>query len=71
MKNLLISLNEDGVLYYFSDGKLEDRINLFYQIPQIKYKVCTINMNEFMKDEYREFSYDDNLYYLYTITRSS
>ena len=71
LKNLLISLNEDGVLYYFSDGKLEDRINLFYQIPQIKYKVSTINMNEFMKDEYREFSYDDNLYYLYTITRSS
>ena len=69
LENLLISLDEnDGVLYYFSDGKLEDRINLFYKIPKIKYKVTTIDMNEIMKEEYKEFNPNDNLYYLYTIT---
>ena len=70
LNNLIISLNgKEGILYYFSDGKLEDRINLFYKIPNIKYKVDTIDMNEIMKEEYREFSQSDNLYYLYTITK--
>ena len=70
LNNLLVSLDpDDGVLYYFSDGKLEDRINLFYKIPKIKYKVSTIDMNEIMKNEYKEFNRDDNLYYLYTITK--
>ena len=71
LNNLLITLDEtNGILYYFSDGKLEDRINLFYQVPNIKYKVTTIDLNEIMKDEYKEFNHDDNLYYLYTITRA-
>ena len=71
LDNLVISLDEDnGVLYYFSDGKLEDRINLFYKIPKIKYKVTTIDMNSIMKEEYKEFNHNDNLYYLYTITKT-
>ena len=71
LNNLVLSLDENnGILYYFSDGKLEDRINLFYKIPNIKYKVTTIDMNEIMKEEYKEFHHNDNLYYLYTITRS-
>ena len=71
LNNLIISLDEtSGILYYFSDGKLEDRINLFYQVPNIKYKVTTIDLNETMKEEYKEFNHDDNLYYLYTITRA-
>ena len=71
LNNLVLSLVEKkGILYYFSDGKLEDRINLFYKIPNIKYKVTTIDMNEIMKEEYKEFHHNDNLYYLYTITRS-
>ena len=71
LTNLLILLDEnDGVLYYFSNGKMEDRINLFYKVPKIKYKVATIDMNETMKDEYKEFNQNDNIYYLYTITKS-
>ena len=59
-----------GVLYYFSNGKMEDRSQLFYKTDKIKYKVETIDMNETMKDEYREFNKSDNVYYLYTITRA-
>ena len=71
LTNLLILLDEnDGVLYYFSNGKMEDRINLFYKVPKIKYKVATIDMNETMKDEYKEFNQNDNIYYLYIITKS-
>ena len=32
-------------------------------------KVDIIDMNETMKDEYKEFNKSDNVYYLYTITR--
>ena len=71
LTNLLIWLIEnEGVLYYFSNGKMEDRINLFYKVPKIKYKVTTIDMNEIMKEEYKEFNQSDNIYYLYTITKS-
>ena len=71
MTNLLVMLDEtEGVLYYFSNGKMEDRINLFFQVPKIKYKVSTIDMNEIMKDEYKDFNQSDNIYYLYTITKS-
>ena len=71
LTNLLILLDEnEGVLYYFSNGKIEDRINLFYKVPKIKYKVATIDMNETMKEEYKEFNESDNIYYLYTITKS-
>ena len=49
---------------------MEDRINLFYKVKNIKYKVATIDMNETMKEEYKEFNQSDNIYYLYTITKS-
>ena len=49
---------------------MEDRINLFYKVPKIKYKVATIDMNETMKEEYKEFNQSDNIYYLYTITKT-
>ena len=69
--NLLILLDEnEGVIYYFSNGKMEDRINLFYKVPKIKYKVAAIDMNETMKEEYKEFNQSDNIYYLYIITKS-
>jgi hypothetical protein len=71
LNNILIMLSIDkGVFYYFSNGKMEDRINLFYKVPKIKYKVATIDMNETMKEEYKEFNQSDNIYYLYTITKS-
>jgi len=71
LTNLLLSLSEnDGILYYFSNAKLEERINLFYNVPKIKYKVTTIDMNETMKEEYKEFNPSDNMYYLYEITKS-
>ena len=70
LENLLICLTDDGILYYFSDGKLEDRINLFYKIPKLKYKLTIIDMNNIMKEEYKEFNSNDNIYYLYTITQS-
>ena len=70
LTNLVSWLDEnEGVLYYFSDGKIEDRTHLFFKIDKIKYKVDTIDMNEIMKEEYKEFNKSDNLYYLYTITR--
>ena len=71
LKNLVISLEEkDGILYYFSDGKLDDRISLFNKVPNIKYKVTIIDTNSIMKEEYKEFNYNDNIYYLYTITKT-
>ena len=70
LTNLLILLEDEGVIYYFSNGTMEDRINLFYKVPKIKYKVATIDMNETMKDEYKDFNQSDNIYYLYTITKS-
>ena len=70
LTNLLILLDEEvGTLYYFSNGKIEDRINLFYKVPKIKFKVATIDMNEEMKEEYKEFNQNDNIYYLYIITK--
>jgi len=71
LMSLVASLQpKDGVLYYFSDGKIEDRINLLYKIQNIKYKVSTIDTNEVMGEEYKQFNKNDNLYYLYTITRT-
>ena len=71
LNNLLVLLDEnEGVLYYFSNGTMEDRINLFYKVKNIKYIVATIDMNETMKEEYKEFNQSDNIYYLYTITKS-
>ena len=71
LNNLLVLLDEnEGILYYFSNGTMEDRINLFYKVKNIKYKVATIDMNETMKEEYKEFNQSDNIYYLYTITKS-
>ena len=62
---------DSGVLYYFSNGKMDDRSQLFVKVNKIKYKVDTIDMNEAMKDEYKEFNKSDNVYYLYTITREN
>ena len=59
----------NGVLYYFSNGKMDDRSQLFVKVNKIKYKVYTIDMNETMKDEYKEFNKSDNIYYLYTISK--
>ena len=66
---ILKSLKANGVFYYFSDAKLEDRISLFQKVPKIQYTVTIIDLNKAMKEEYKEFNYEDNLYYLYTITR--
>ena len=68
LTNLSTWLEENnGVLYYFSNGKMDDRSQLFVKVNKIKYKVTTIDMNETMKDEYKEFNKSDNVYYLYTI----
>ena len=48
---------------------MEDRSQLFFKVNKIKYKVDVIDMNETMKDEYKEFNKSDNVYFLYTITR--
>ena len=65
-----MSMVENGVFYYFSYAKVEDRINLFYKIQGIRYKMTTIDMNTVMKEEYEEFNSSDNIYYLYTITKN-
>ena len=70
LQNLLKCLYNDGIIYYFSDGKLEDRMELFYKISNLKFNMTIIDMNEIMKEEYREFNQKDNIYYLYTITKS-
>ena len=65
LTNLSTWLEENnGVLYYFSNGKMDDRSQLFVKVNKIKYKVTTIDMNETMKDEYKEFNKSDNVYYL-------
>ena len=70
LNNILMSMVENGVFYYFSYAKVEDRINLFYKIQGIRYKMTTIDMNTVMKEEYKEFNQSDNIYYLYTITKN-
>lgn len=70
LNNILMSMVENGVFYYFSHAKVEDRINLFYKIQGIRYKMTTIDMNTVMKEEYKEFNTSDNIYYLYTITKN-
>ncbi len=66
---LVFSLVQNGIFYYFSNGKVENRINLFYRVPGIKYKVETIDMNLNLKEEFKEFNQNDNIYYLYIITK--
>ena len=66
---LVFSLVQNGIFYYFSNGKIENRINLFYRVPGIKYKVETIDMNLNLKEEFKEFNQNDNIYYLYIITK--
>ena len=56
LENILTCLTDDGIFYYFSDGKLEDRIILFSKIPKLKYKATPIDMNSIMKEEYKEFN---------------
>jgi L-rhamnose mutarotase len=71
LTNLALWLDENnGVLYYFSNGKMEDRSQLFFKTDKIKYKGYMIDMNETMKEEYKEFNKSDNVYYLYIITRA-
>jgi len=70
LNNILMSMVENGIFYYFSNAKVEDRINLFYKIPGIRYKMASIDMNIIMKEEFREFNHSDNIYYLYIITKN-
>lgn len=63
------SLVENGVFYYFSYGKLEERVNILFRVPGIKYRVAVIDMNTIGKDEFKEFNQSDNIYYLYIITK--
>ena len=70
LNGLIGSLKSKGIFYYFSDGKIEDRINLLFKIPGIRYRVSTIDMNNIMKEEYKEFNSSDNIYYLYIITKN-
>ena len=67
---ILFSLVENGTFYYFSDGKIEDRINLFYKVPGIRYKVETIDMNIISKEEFKDFNQSDNIFFMYIITKS-
>ena len=69
-KYILFSLVENGTFYYFSDGKIEDRINLFYKVPGIRYKVETIDMNIISKEEFKDFNQSDNIFFMYIITKS-
>ena len=66
---VISSLIDKGCFYYFSYGKPEERINLFYSIPRIKLKMEVIDMNTIMKDEFKEFNSSDNIYYLYIINK--
>jgi hypothetical protein len=66
---IIFVLTKKGIFYYFSDGKIENRINLFYRVPNIRYRVETIDMNSNIKEEFKEFNQNDNIYYLYIITK--
>ena len=66
--NLMLLLSEDGILYYFSTSK--DRERLFNMGDKIKCKITTIDMNNEMGKEYKQFKTEDNLYYLYTIQKT-
>jgi hypothetical protein len=66
---IMFVLTKKGIFYYFSDGKIENRINLFYRVPNIRYRVETIDMNSNIKEEFKEFNQNDNIYYLYIITK--
>ena len=66
--NLMLLLNDEGTLYYFSTAK--DRDNLFNQGVKVKFKVTKIDMNKDMATEYSQFKHEDNIYYLYTIQKS-
>lgn len=64
------SLTQEGVFYYFSYGKLEERVNLLFKVQGIKYRVAVIDMNNNGNEINKEFNASDNIYYLYIITRS-
>ena len=65
LTNIIGSLDEKGgIFYYFSSGKIEDRINLFYKVPKIKFKFEIVDINNKMKDEYQEFNQSDNIYFI-------
>ena len=66
--NLMLLLNDEGTLYYFSTAK--DRDNLFNQGVKVKFKVTKIDMNKDMSTEYSQFKHEDYIYYLYTIQKS-
>ena len=66
---IIFVLTKKGIFYYFSDGKIENRINLFYRVPNIRYRVETIDMNLNIKEEFKEFNQNDNIYYLYIMTK--
>ena len=66
--NLMLLLNDDGILYYFSTAK--DRDNLFNQDIKVKFKITKIDMNKDMAIEYGQFKNEDNIYYLYTIQKT-
>ena len=70
MNFVKVSLADNGVFYYFSYGKLEERVNLLFRVPGIKYRVAIIDMNTIGKDEFKEFNQSDNIYYLYIITKT-
>ena len=65
--NLMLLLNDDGILYYFSTSK--DREQLFNLGDKIRCKVTKIDMNKDMGIEYHQFKIEDNIYYLYTIQK--
>ena len=68
VNNLMMLLNENGTLYYFSTSK--DRLNLFDLGNKIKCKITEIDMNKGMGTQYKQFKPEDNLYYLYTVQKT-
>lgn len=69
MNRIVRSLEPEGVFFYFSTGKPEERANLLFKIKSIKYQISVIDLNIIFKEEWKDFNQGDNIYYLYRIIK--
>ena len=69
LKKITKFLKIKGKFYYFSYSDFSDRINYFYDIPNIKYECYQIPQHSFIDEHLYEYDDDDNCYSLYIIKR--
>lgn len=69
LNNIIKGLKPGGKFYYFSYAKIGDRINMFYDIPKIKFKCHEITANMLPKDDTKYYNEEDNCYSLFIIEK--